>query len=157
MPNKPEDFPIFTKLDAEQIRLLSSKLHLYLYDFERDSGINNVIKDGDTLVEIFDRIEKRRVYFHIFHNIKMGEINEIALMCFWILKLMPFSHSFITAKEINAKMALYLFYQMLLYTARKTNKKVNLEPSLNDDLYYSFRFRDLSKEAIMTLAKSMIY
>jgi hypothetical protein len=45
---------------------------------------------------------------------------------------------------------------MLSYVAEKTNKKVNLTPSLNDDLYYSFRFRDLSKEAIMALAESMI-
>ena len=157
MANKPEEFPIFTKLDTEQIRLLSQKLHLYINDFENDCGINNVIKDGDILVEIFDRIEKRRVYFHIFHNIKMGELNEGSLMCFWVLKLMPFSHPIISANDFNAKIALYVFYQMLIYVAKKKDKNVNLEPSLNKELYYSFRFRDLSKEAIMAIAESMIY
>jgi len=70
---------------------------------------------------------------------------------------MPFSHPDIPANELNAKIALHLFYSMLIYTARKNGKKVNFTDSLNSGLFYSFRFRDLSKEAIMALAESMIY
>ena len=38
----------------------------------------------------------------------------------------------------------------------KKNKKVNLDNVLLDNLYYAFRYLDLSKEAIMALAESLI-
>jgi hypothetical protein len=43
------------------------------------------------------------------------------------------------------------------YTAREISKHVNTADRLVENLYYAFRFRDLSKEAIMALAESMIY
>ena len=158
MANTPDEFPEFTKLDVRQAALLNSKFKFYLQDFESSYGITNISYADSVLVEICERIEKRRIYFHIFYNkCKMGEINEGSLMCFWILKLMPFSHCDIPANELNAKIALHLFFRVLLYIARKNGKNVNLTSSLYSDLYYSFRFRDLSKEAIMALAESMIY
>jgi hypothetical protein len=109
------------------------------------------------MLEIYERIEKRRVYFHIFYNgCKMGELNEGSLMCFWILKLMPFTHPNIPANELNAKIAFYLLNNMLLYYAKKNNKEVNISNSLSKNIYYSFRFRNVSKKAIMILAESMI-
>ena len=157
MANTTKDFPIFSKLDMRQITLLSAKFSFYLKDFEANTGLNNIKHDPSALIEICERIEKRRVYFHIFYNgCKMGELNEGSLMCFWILKLMPFSHESIPANELNAKIALYLLNTMLIYYAKKTNKKVNISATLYSDLYYAFRFRDISKEAIMALADSLI-
>jgi hypothetical protein len=157
MANTPEEFPIFTKLDNRQIALLSSKFKFYLADFETNQNLSDIVQSPSVIIEICERIEKRRIYFHIFYNCKMGELNEGSLMCFWILKLMPFSHNTIPANELNAKIALYLFYNVLLYHAKKNGKKVNLSDSLNKDLYYAFRFRDLSKEAIMALAENIIH
>jgi hypothetical protein len=158
MANTPDEFPVFTKLDARQAALLSSKFKFYLKDFETRYGITNIFTKYSAIVEICERVEKRRIYFHIFYNkCKMGELNEGSLMCFWILKLTPFSHNDISSNELNAKIALHLFYSVLLYIARKKGKNVNLADSLYSSLYYSFRFRDLSKEAIMALAESMIY
>lgn len=157
MANIPEDFPVFTKLDMRQTALLHSKFKVYLKDFETNFGITDIYTSISVLMEIYERIEKRRIYFHIFYNkCKMGELNEGALMCFWIIKLMPFSHSSIPANELNAKIAIYLLNNMLVYYARKNKKRVNITESINQDLYYSFRFRDISKEAIMALSKSMI-
>jgi len=158
MANTPDEFPVFTKLDMRQAALLSSKFKFYLKDFEAKYGITDIFIKFPAIVEICERIEKRRIYFHIFYNkCKMGELNEGSLMCFWILKLTPFSHNDISSNELNAKIALHLFYRVLLYIARKKGKNVNLAGSLYSSLYYSFRFRDLSKEAIMALAESMIY
>jgi hypothetical protein len=157
MANVPEEFPLFTKLDERQIALLRSKIMVYLKDFEVNCGITNIYTSNPTMIEIYERIEKRRIYFHIFYNgCKMGELNEGSLMCFWILKLMPFSHQDIPANELNAKIALYLLNNMLFYYVKKNNKRINLSESIAQDLYYSFRFRDISKEAIMALAKSMV-
>ena len=156
MANMPEEFPVFTKLDMRQATLLSARFKLYLSDFETSQGLSDIKQDPAVIIEICERIEKRRVYFHIFYECKMGELNEGSLMCFWILKLMPFSHPSFSANELNAKIALYLLNNVVLYHARKNKRNVNISEALNRDLFYSFRFRDLSKEAIMALAESMI-
>jgi hypothetical protein len=123
---------------------LRSRLKVYLKGFEANCGITDIHTSNPVMLEIYERIEKRRVYFHIFYNgCKMGELNEGSLMCFWILKLMPFTHPNIPANELNAKIALYLLNNMLLYYAKKNKKRVNISDPL-------------SKEAIMVLAESMI-
>jgi hypothetical protein len=157
MANTPEEFPHFSKLDTRQITLLAARFNLYLKDFSVNTGIDGIITSAPVMLELFERIEKRRIYFHVFYNqCKMGELNEGALICFWILKLTPFTHAVIPSGELNAKIALYLFNNMLIYYARKNGRKVNLSGSLNGRCYYSFRFRDISKEALMLLAESMI-
>jgi len=158
MANTPEEFPVFTKLDKRQTAVLRSRFKVYLKGFETSCGISDIYTSNTVMIEIYERIEKRRIYFHIFYDkCKMGELNEGSLMCFWILKLMPFSHQSIPSNELNAKIALYLLINMLLYYAKKNKRSVNISDSLYQDLYYSFRFRDLSKEAIMALAESMVY
>ena len=155
MANIPDEFPIFTKLDQRQLTVLCAKMKFYLKDFEINHGLSGIYPDPSVLVKTCDRIEKRRIYFHIYYNgCRMGELNEASLMCFWILKLMPFSHKDIPTNELNAKIALYLLYNAVIYHARKYNKGANV--SLSENLYYAFLYRDLSKEAIMALAESMI-
>ena len=157
MANIPDEFPTFTKLDERQLIVMLAKLKFYLKDFEINNNLPEINGNYSTLIEILDRVEKRRVYFHIFHNrCKMGELNEGALLCFWIIKLMPFFHKDMPVNELNAKIGLHLFNSVITYYAKKNNKKANISDSLYKDLYYSFRFRDISKEAIMALAESMI-
>jgi hypothetical protein len=98
MANKPHEFPKFTSLDQETIQKLMSKIPQYLQnDNVRIAlgidNLNDLLVDQEALYEIILRVEMRRVYFHIYHPIEMGELNEGALICFWILKLMPFKHN----------------------------------------------------------------
>jgi hypothetical protein len=158
MANKPREFPTFTPPDKETIENLLSKLNSYLSGFVAASGISDLSTQDLILYDIFERIEKRRIYFHIFYNgCEMGELNEGALMCFWILKLMPFTSSKVTTGTLNARIALSIFFKTLFYVAKTKNKKVNSTKQITDDLFYAFRFRDLSKEAVMALAESLIY
>ena len=157
MANKPEEFPLFTKLDNEMAHELLTKLNLYLYNFSQSTGITDITIHEDTLLEIFDRIEKRRIYFHIFYNgCKMGELNEGALMCFWINKLCPFTSFNIPPDILNAKIALFLFNKVLSLVASKSHKQVKITEQTIKDIYYSFRFRDISKESLMLLAGSLM-
>jgi hypothetical protein len=157
MANKPEEFPQFTKLDDAVIASLLGKFNQYLGAFSVKTGISNIVISEETLFEIFERIEKRRVYFHIFYKgCKMGELNEGALMCFWIVKLCPFLCHSIPADILNAKIAIFLFNSMTSYIARKQGKQARITPKIVEDLYYSFRFRDISKEALMLLAESLV-
>ena len=157
----PDDFPKFTHPDSETIKHLMEKFPQYLHNISAVLGIKNsreINACQETLYEIMIRVEQRRVYFHVFHNgLKMGEINEGALLCFWILKLTPFRHDNIPNSLLNTKIAITLFINMLYFVAAKTNKKVNIKSELLKNTLYAFRYRDLSKEAIMALADSFLF
>ena len=160
MANKPEEFPKFTPLDPAAIKRSMSKILQYLHNIRVILGIDNLNDlqvDQEVLYEIITRVEMRRVYFHIYHPMEMGELEEGALICFWILKLMPFKHDKMSTGLLNAKIANTLFFKMLTYVAAKTNRKVNIKSDLMKNMFYAFRYRDLSKEAIMALAESLLY
>jgi hypothetical protein len=157
MPNKPEDFPVFSHISLETAKSMVEKLDRYLSNFPASHGIGDITASMEIIYEIAERVEKRRVYFHIFYDVTMNELNEISLLCFLILKLHPFFSNSIQSDILNTKIAVYLFLTAASYTARESGKHVNSADRLVENLYYAFQFRDLSKEAIMALAESMIY
>jgi len=112
--SKPEEFPIYSQPDSETMKRLMSKIPQFLQNIAAVLQIKNpneILVCQETLYEILTRVEKRRVYFHIYYNgKKLGERNEAALICFWILKLMPFKHDTIPNSILNVKIA-YTFSQ----------------------------------------------
>lgn len=131
-------------------------------------------KDVYTLVE---QVWKRKVYFRVFHKDVdgMNELKETALYCFWVLKLQPFYiyGSDDSMNKLNAQMALYILIAGALAYAKDMNAKnitnarakkltsaqvlsLNMNNSIFGDLYYSFQFRDWSKEALMDLCAGLI-
>jgi len=161
MANKPKEFPIFTPLDISEVNeLIDGAISKLLNNINRMLDIESnseIFIDREIMSNIITRIEKRRVYFHIYYELKMGELNEAALLCFWILKLMPFKHATISNSTLNTKIAYIFFIKMLYYVANETGKKVNVDKLLMNNLLYAFKYRDLSKEAIMALAESLLY
>jgi len=161
--NKPEDFPIYSHPDNAKMERLMSKVPQFLHNIAAVLQIKNPSElqvCQETMYEILTRVEKRRVYFHIYYNgKKMGERNEGALICFWILKLMPFRHDNIPNATLNVKIAYTFFMNMLYYEAAhsKIKRKVNVKSDLLTNTLYAFMYRDLSKEAIMALAESLLY
>jgi hypothetical protein len=160
--NTLEDFPKFLSLEQSEIKTMIEKtIHRLLQNIITVLGIEDqpeISVDYDIMSEIITRVEKRRVYFHIYYGgVNMGELNEASLVCFWILKLMPFRHATISNTTLNAKIAYTFFLNVLFYVAAKTGKKVNARKPVLDQLLYAFKFRDLSKEAIMALAESLLY
>jgi hypothetical protein len=157
MANKPEEFPVFSHISQETVHSMIEKLNRYLSGFPYSHAINDITANMNIIYEIAERIEKRRVYFHIFYDVNMNELNETSLLCFWILKLHPFFSNSVQTDILNAKIAVYLFFTAASYSANATNKHINMADRLVENIYYAFRFRDLSKEAIMAIAESMIY
>jgi hypothetical protein len=160
--NKPEDFPQFDPLlDEATVQELMGKLNRYLHNITTVLGLKNpgdLTADQTTIYEILKRIEQRRVYFHIYHpDIVMGELNEGALICFWILKLMPFHMNSMPNSLLNTKVAYCVFVNMVQYVAKKSGKKMNIKSKIMDNMLYAFQYRDLSKEAIMALAEAHLY
>jgi len=134
MANKPKDFPIFTQVDSATMQHLMDKLPKFLHNIAAVLGIKSsteIIVDQEILYEIFTRVEKRRVYFHIYHNgLEMGELNEAALIVFWILKLMPFKHDIISSTLLNVKIAYTFLINILYYIAAKKKKGLIFRVSL---------------------------
>jgi len=157
MPFNPTDFPVFTRPDEETLRALFHKLRAYITIFYNRYHINLVSNKGGVLLEALERVEKRRVYFHIFHDkMQMGELNESALVCFWIIKLHPFYHPRASTESLNACLAVCVLTSAVRYAALAQGKRVNFTKENMASIYYAFRYRDISKEAIMLLAESLL-
>jgi hypothetical protein len=156
-----KDYPKYEKINESQKLKMVEEFIRYLGDFREILGENkeDLCICDYTMFEIIERIWKRKIYFQVFHNVNgLNELKESSLYCFWILKLQPFA--WMNDKpnyELNALIALWLFTNGLKFYAAKVRKKVNLSKNIIENLYYSFRFRDLSKEAIMDLAEIMVF
>jgi hypothetical protein len=156
MRSTPNEFPVFGKVDRSVINSMFKRIDQYLALVAPALKLTAIETDGKAMLKIIDLIEKKRVYFHIFHNCSMGELNEGALLCFWIVKLNPFSSKSLSIKELNIKIALSIIGRVFNYVAKEKKMRSNLNEKMLQALYYGFHFRDLSKEALMLLMESLI-
>jgi len=161
----PKHFPVF--LDIEHAgsearaefdkKLANIKMLMegeYLSFISADSDVPSYSED--VLLEILDRVEKRRVYFRVFHKCEMGELNEGALLCFWIAKLQPFSHPIINPGKLNARIAVTLFVNTIFFHLQATNQDRTIPKHFVYSLYHALKYRDISKESLMILAESFL-
>jgi hypothetical protein len=159
MSNKPDDFPVFSCIDKNTIDKMTVKVTKLLGNLSSVLNIDpaEITGSEDVLIEIFERIEKRRIYFHIFYNgCKMGELNEGALLCFWVAKLQPFYHPKIDSNKLNAKIAICLFTNAIYFYSEQTKQERKIPEHFINDLYYSLLYRDISKESLMVLTESFV-
>ena len=129
-------------------------------DYTEKHGItaHNITYNKDSLFEIVDRVDKRKVYFRVFYEkVKegMSERNEAALYCFWILKLAPFFDATNPDLPINVDFATYFLLKSIQYDCLKRGTRRTLPNKYIDDLKYAFKFMDISKESIMAIADTM--
>jgi hypothetical protein len=156
------EFPIYGDLGEATCAQKEKDLLDRLQRWYTNDGSDwtNVKYSKGRLRFVIDMVEKRRLYFHAFHGgMDMGELNEACLHCFWILKLYPFFDAAVPDIDVNRFFALELFTNAITYTANKRSPKgqANFGPHVMDHLLHAFRFRDLSKEAMMALAESLIF
>jgi hypothetical protein len=157
--SRPEDFPVFGSLGAEAVAHIFKILQEHLGGLSKmlNMDTTKIIISEPAFYEVIERVEKRRVYFYVFYDgCKLGELNEAALLCYWILKLHPFSCPGMDSNVLNAKISLCLFTSTVVgYLKKNYGKTATLSSQFLKDVYYSFRFRELSKEAIMLLFGSL--
>lgn len=111
--------------------------------------------------DIIIRVHKRRHYFKVFHNdMNTSEYKETALYCYWILKLRPLwidPKEYKSSERINEKFALHMYITLL----KKYNGDFSEKDGINirhiKELLYSFRFRDLTKEAMILMLEPYYY
>lgn len=160
MANEPKDFPQFTPLDYNTMRCKVTDL-ISLFQYYSPTLMvnwNDIDVSVSVMTDIVDRVEKRRVYFHVYYDgCQLGEMNETALQCFWIMKMFPFYDKNTYLSSINVKYSVFLFFRMVQYVAHKRGCKANINAKIATDLCYAFRYRDISKESLMHIAESLIY
>jgi hypothetical protein len=131
-----------------------------LNDYAQKHGLSahDIKYNKDSLFEIVDRVDKRKVYFRVFYEkVKegMSERNEAALYCFWILKFAPFFDATNPNMPINVDFATHFLIRSIQYDCIKRGVYKVFPNKYIDDLRYAFRFRDISKESIMAIAETM--
>jgi hypothetical protein len=154
----PNDFPAFSKMDSKTYIKRKGNLLLPLHKAAKELSINwNDIKFSQKRInEIVDMVQRREVYFHVYHKIAMGELNEACLNSFWIMKFCPFHYIQDPGYNLNLVFALALFTRAVNWTAQQMgNRPPSFTTEVVTDLIHAFTYRDLSKEALMSLAKSL--
>jgi len=117
---------------------------------------DDVVCRKEVMFEIIERVEKRRIYFRVFHGLTLSEQNEIALYCFWTAKLAPFFDHKRPDRPINAVFAAFMFLRMINNTGCRTRRPVLIDGKYVENLIYAFLYRDLSKEAVMAMADALL-
>ncbi|MDR3282212.1 MAG: hypothetical protein LBS92_01185 [Candidatus Methanoplasma sp.] len=128
---------------------------------EEDIFPSDVIIDETIICDIVIRLQQKRQYYSVFHNIRMDSVadNKVAgIVIYWILKLRPLrsKSKFMVRPEgneydINDYLALNIFNKTLVeYMGDEYKLDESLEEYFEEAIY-SFRYRELPKEAIILL------
>ena len=122
---------------------------------------NEFMLNKDDLLEVVERVDKRKDYYYYFHEIgdgNMSEYKEVALKAYWIIKLRPFHmlSPFSDLHEyVNERFALYLIFCILHKELHGEGRKLRLPSGryINDFLY-SMKYHDITKEAMIGIVES---
>lgn len=158
----------YNSLPEKELQELWNK-HVSIIDtFLANNKVDNklVHVDEDIVLSIIAKVDQRRKYFEYFHQLEMSEYKEMALICFWYIKLHPVSitqnvdsHNSLAYSSINEKLAVnYMFstYRSMLKTYGLSTKRLDsISKKYVRELIYSFTYRDISKEAMILLVESM--
>jgi len=163
--NDIKDFPHYKEPDKNQFYAIYKD---FVMNVNRTLDLLQIVRKDVYVVSpayinapvkiLIGRVEKRKIYFHVFHKLKMDELNEAALYCFWILKLQPFKHrdENYDNHNLNVRIALFFLLQVACKYAKQENYTVGITSKGINNLYYAFGYHDLSKEAIMALARTIV-
>ena len=150
-----------------------------LKDFLMLNGVSEeasiVVREGD-IADIALRVDKRRSYYRYFHSIEISERKTSALIAYWIIKFHPIiiewdgAEGKIEAEDdfrcfINEHFAAYLLIAPCLEGADKIEKLFGSHGDAYDricssdyyqKLVYSLRYRNISIDAFVLLAESIV-
>lgn len=162
--DNPISFPRYTDLSVEDAKSQVNKLIRLWNTFvqKNDENLDDCQVDVNkrNLFEIVERVNKRKYHYYIYHNMsELSEIRETALLCFWIIKLKPFTVLNEESKlrdSANEYFSVYLILSILQYLTLSLGKEFEKpSDSFIKDTVYILKYREMSKEAMILFVSSI--
>lgn len=166
--SKDNDFR-YVPLKEDEFNILWDKHKKIIESFieKNQYDVRYLYINQNTVMSVIAKVHQRKKYFEYFHGLEMSDCKEVALICFWYIKLRPICAAskdlFMKEMEefnyINEKLAVYYILTALQGLLEEKNLPVEPLENINKDfvreLIYSFRYRDISKEALILLVEGM--
>lgn len=158
LPNK---CPSISNEDlAEGVNLLQVSFSRFMLVEDPNLKSEDVDVNTRNLAELVSRVYKRMEYYRYFHNItEVSELKRTALIAFWLIKLKPFTvlcNDSPIRISPNEKFALNLILAEIQYLLEEKGKKFDFpEQCFIQDTLYAFKYRDLTKEALILFVDSI--
>ena len=120
--------------------------------------------DNFILGRIIVRVDQRNEYFKIYHaNTRLSEMRRAGLLAYWILKYRPFGietadkSKWQNKLKVNEAVALHMILGMVSKLAHGNSEiKLMVSPEYCRKILHGFREQELSKEAFMIVADSLL-
>ena len=144
----------------KQVQRIINLWNAFVNSNDNNLDANDVDINKRNLVEIVERVNKRKYHYDIYHNMnELSETREVALLCYWIVKLKPFTvldENSSLRNSANEYFSVYLIMSILEYLTNKANNSFEMPTdSLIKDTVYILKYRDLSKEAMILFVSSI--
>jgi len=156
-----EDMGVYRQPEEVYIQEEIKRLEEAVKDYCRGSefSFDRIEANVKTLEDIVIRVHKRLAYCYYFHNgMSPSEYKISSLYVFWILKLRPYWVSIREdddpaevdiATRINEYIALHIVLSVIKeFNSHFIKNGKGLVEDYIKELLYSFRYRDISKEAM---------
>ncbi len=152
-----DDYREYMPLSAEETSEELTELENLFAQFAKENNFDTTQIDYNkkSLIEIIHRVDKRKVYSKVFYGCEISERNQAAILCYWILKFLPF-YNRQDGRNVNIWFAVFLFLRAVTYAGKDIEQITCLRKNQQylKDLFYAFQYRHLSKEAIMAIAET---
>lgn len=81
----------YQPLETEQLQIQWDKHKRIIENFIISNGFNidSIFVNESAVMSIIAKVHQRKKYFEYFHRLNMSECKEVALICFWYIKLRP--------------------------------------------------------------------
>jgi len=115
----------------QEIKELELVWNNFIEKYER-TPYKEFLLNKEDLIEIIERVNKRKKYYYYFHDIdndNMSEYKEVALKSYWIIKFRPFHMKNRLSnlyEYVNEQFALYLIFSILHRELGNMGKKLRL-------------------------------
>lgn len=169
--NKPELVCSYCKRDEKYYKEKYDEILSLFEMFVNSKRINkaDIIHSKQAILDIITRIDKRNEYFQYFHRIKtINEFKNTALLIYWINKLHPFmcvesnnldEDSLNVYANINEKFSIFLLMGIIMkhnpQFLGSSDERPGYLGKFIDEIEYSLRFRDISKESLILLLEPL--
>lgn len=144
----------YKNISSEAARKQINELNVLFTDYMNRSYKNKAVRfeiDIDCLYDVVVHVDKRNEHARIFHDVEdSNEFRNIALYCYWIVRLHPFYCD--TISNINESFAVYLF--VCLFNSMYDKKqfgKYQINRRYIHELKYTLRYRELNKATLILL------